>query len=81
MPGRRMQPMMSAVLAPRCCCPPPQAGMAVGAAGAAALLGLGSPVNVMGGAAVGTVGALLAHLGTSAAADQGPNRMVREVSS
>jgi hypothetical protein len=51
--------------------------MALGAAAAAALLGP-APLHVLGGAAMGTAGGLLAHMATRPV-DKTPNKMIHEI--
>ncbi len=53
--------------------------MALGAAAAALLVGP-IPLHVLGGAAVGTAGGVLAHLATRPE-DKTPNKMIHEIKS
>lgn len=62
-----------------CTCPTvPQAGMALGGAGAALALGPTAAV-VAGGASVGAALGLLGHVATNRPAEKEPNKMIYEM--
>jgi hypothetical protein len=53
--------------------------MALGAAAAAYLLGVRAPINLLGGAAVGSAGGVLLHLATRPLDHRAPSKMVHEL--